>query len=1266
MSYKIKYGFWIIAIAALAGILSLPAAGAELIDGGTFESGAFTASWVHSGARGQQTNPAWADHAVVLDLPYAGNYSALLGFKYTTQRRNRYGFMYQDVTIPGNISRATLYFRYRQQGYDGADYDPFVATIRNTGNTTLATVADFSFSEWNNQFKDSGWIADDGVGPEGYDLSPWSGQTIRIHFRQENTADDLYETWAFVDNVSVVYKKFVDLAVDGQGNDLFGDLLSGNGGTSTQSGEAGETVSYLIDIENEGLDIDSYTISVSPSAGWAAVINYGGADYSFPWTTPSIPAGSVITATVRLTIPPGEPVGGSAAIVDAVSVSFGNRFDSVRLNTNVVPSDHLADLAIDSNGFGVIDAEGGGGVSFREVDPDVTVDYSVEILNSGLVADSFTIWFAPAPALGAVMLEGGTTHTGMFTTAAIDPGGTLDYTLRVTVPPAIGGGDYESFVYAKSVTDTLRKDGVRAVTRVDAPRLDMIICGNGDNIYDPTGAGLGGSSTIAGQRSITVYYPVVIQNEGGVVDSFSLDWTGPGNGWSAVINDGSSDHPFPWTTPSFEPFSQNNYILAVTIPGNAAYDTYISILDAASEVAGYISESVTAGITVASGNEVDLLIDGSGDDTYGPLGTGLGGSSIQTANPGDTVFFDITVQNENGENLFDLLWNHSPGWEVVIGDSTSTLRGVGAGVYRLEVRIPSACPGGVFDVIFDGIKTNKIFFLDSVRGRIIVNPLKRVDGLIDGHGDELFGAAGTGAGGLSLQGSIGGRTLNFTLELQNQGGDPESYTVDWSGFPGWTAVLEGQGAPYATLPIGAGDSGLFIFQVTIPFSAAEGDYDFIIDIQSTADPGNEESVTARVHVNPPPRTDLVIEGQGAFQTAPPGSGGGGWAMVCGDPGENITAVLEIFNRGGFADSFEISWQEPPGWPAGSVLLSAAGSDFTSPLVTGLIDPGDFLAFTVKISVPLNAPARSRLIIDGSALSRNLDDSVLLEVITSAFIGGRVFNDSDHDGAPGPGEEGWSGVTVTLTDPVTPLTAVTDARGWYLFEVPAGIAREVRETTPAGMVSLTPDTLSTGMVSAGDTVFIDFADVLRSSIAPEINGTGPAGGFIDLPHTVTAGTAGQASLLASLPAGWVEVYYRDVNGDGILDGGDRRLTAADLDLDPLVAGRDVVPVLVRVFVPPQVPAGTVGAVVLTLEQVLSGTAVIAASSVTDQLLILAQASGRLRLVKEVDLRQARPGEVVTYTIIFFNPGVEGVREIEIIDPVSPAVDLVTDAFGPGQD
>ncbi len=1258
-----------VALSAAASLLVPSAVDAgELIQGGGFETGSFVSPWVDGAALSNgQLGPNFADHVVALDLPYSGNWSALIGFKYTAQIGNRYGFIYHDVTIPANISRAVLGFRYRQQGFDGLQYDPFIAAVRTTGGVLRETVANFAFGEWNNQFKDSGWIEDNGDGTPGYDLTSYAGQTIRIDFRQYNSYDDLYETWAFVDDVSLRYYKFVDLAADGDGDDLFGDPGTGDGGSSYSSGETGETVTCYLDIENEGLDVDSYTLSVSPPASWTAVINYGGTDYPFPWTTPAVSPGSTITAEVRLTIPAGESLGGYTTILDAVSTSFGNRFDSVTLGTTVIPSDYLVDLTIDANGLGVIDPDGGGGISFLETAPNTTVDYMIDLYNEGVLGDVFQIrWTVPAP-LTAVVIDGGTTHTGQFVTGSIAPGNTGTYTLRITVPTQLAGGDYDTYLYAVSQGDTLRKDGVRAVTRVLSPKLDMIISGSGDDIYDPTGGGQGGASTVTGRRSAMVTFPVTFQNEGAFRDSFTVDWTSPGSDWSAVIRDDAGvTHAFPWTTPGFEPFSSREYVLIITIPGNATYDTYVSILSAVSEVNSPIAESVTAAISVSSSNEVDLVIDGDGENIYGALGTGLGASSVHSASPGDTVSFSVFLENENGENLFDIQWNSPAGWTVLFNGLPSPLTGMTAGTYTLQAVIPVGSAGGTHNIILDAFKTNKNYAVDSGLNRVIVVPGYTVDALIDGNGDGIYGTPGFGGGGFSLQSTIGGRIVNFTVELHNEGSLDENYTVSWNTFSGWAAVFDGAVSPYTTGNIIPGGSGLYSFSVTIPLTAAPGDYDYIIDVASTIDPGNVESVTARITINPPPSVDLVIDGNGAFDIAAAGSGLGGSAMTFGAPGSLVTASIEVVNRGGFPDSIRITWADPVGWPAGSIILNDGVSDHASPFVTPIIAPAASVTYTMRVTIPATAGSRSRIIIDGLTISGNYEDSVLLEIITSAFVMGRVFEDADHDGLYTAGEAGLGGVTITLTDPSMPQVAVTVADGSYIFEIPGGILRDVIEMTPSGMISISPDTVSAGTPVAGDTVTIDFADVYVSVITTDMAANGPAGGFIDVAHTITAGTAGQSAVSAVLPAGWLDVWYRDVNGDGILDGGDTRLTTSDLDLDPAFPGRDIVPVIVQVFVPVTVPAGTVGSCVFTLEQTLSGTTIVTTSDVTDMLTVLASASGHLDLVKAVDHAQARPGDVITYTITFTNPGIEDVREIEIFDPISPSVDLVTGAYGPGND
>ena len=1117
---------------AAALIAPRPAAAAELVLNGGFESGGFSGGWVDgAGSVTGPLNPNWADHLVSLDMPATGNYSALLGFKYTEPQQHRYGFMYYDVTIPSGVSSAVLSFAYRQQGYDGVGRDPFNVEIRDTNDNPLETVLSFAFPERTGVFKDSGWLQ------ASHDMSGYAGQTVRIYFQQINSVDNWYETWVFVDDVSVETAGWVDLIVDGDGDDLFGAPGTGAGGTSLQSTEAGTSLSYIIEIENEGPADDSFTLSSEPPGDWPLVLRYGGTDYTLPWTTPVVPSGSTITVEVILTVPSDEPLGGYARLIDAVAVSDMNHYDSVTLGTNVVPAPYQPDLVIDGDGLGVIDQDGAeGGSASLTTTPATVVQYTVELVNFGTRDDTFRIWWTSDSPVTAVVDEGGTVHSGAFDTPVVPTGGSIFLTLRMTVPAPILGGVYETLLFSQSVSDSLKRDGVTAETTVLAPAVDMIISGSGDDIVDPTGQGLGGSATAVGIPGQTVYFPIVIQNEGTVSDAFDLTWTRPQNRWTAVITDGVNTYPLPWTTPVMAPGEQRTYFLAVTISDRADYTSYLSILDAVSTTDGTVSESVSAIVTVGSANEIDLWIDGNGDDIYGPLGTGLGGFAGRTAAPGETLFFTITLENESGTDLFDLSWTAPPGWEVLIGDSTSTMRGVPSGVYVLEVRVPALCPEGTFDIILDGKKADKPYLVDSVTGSIIVTASYIVDALIDGDGDGIYGTPGVGDGGFSQRSVPAGSSAGFVLELQNEGSGPEDYEISWNPPPGWSALLDGNPSPLTTVQIAAGGSISYAFGVDVPLSAAEGDYDIPIDVVSAVDPNNVESVTARVTVIP----------------------------------------------------------------------------------------------------------------------------------STAYILVTVFDDADHDGTYDAGEAGLAGVSVSVTDPGGDIPAVTGVGGTCIFELPAGVARDVMETTPAGYYSLSPDTVALPAPAVGDTARVYFADVPGPVLVPNNVVAAPAGGFADFAHTITAGTAGQAAISAAVPAGWTETFYRDNNGDGLLDPGDTALTPADLDLDPSVPGHDIVPIILRVSIPAAVPPGTVEIIIVSLDQTFNGTSVTAVVSVFDQVQVLAAASGFLLLTKEVDLAAAQPGDVITYTIIFSNPGTEDVQEIEIIDILPPEVDIVFDAFGPGQD
>jgi uncharacterized repeat protein (TIGR01451 family) len=1240
----------------------------EVVVNGGFETGDFGPAWVHGAYLGGTSNPNRADHIVVLDLPYSGNYSALLGWKYTAQLPDWHAYMYQHVTIPPNISRATLNFKIRMQGYDSDYYDPFVAEIRNTSGGLLEQILSFAFTEWNNKFKDSGWMSDDDQAPEGHDVSGYAGQTIRLYFDQANLYDDLYETWTYVDDVSLVFWKFVDLIADGDGADVFGDPGTGAGGFSAKSGVAGDTLRYTLEIENEGLDNDDYRLTAIAPGGWTVLVEDGGGPQGLPYTTPTMAPGEIRTVTV-LVVSPASATGGTYdVIVDAVSTTQANRFDSVTLRANVVDSFFATDLVVDGNGYGVIGDDGAGGYALKEAPWDSALTYALELFNIGNQSTSYDVSFVSQPGAVVAIWYNGTRYTTPFTTLVVPDGGSATMTLEVQVASPQPGADFETIVQAEATLDNLKRDSIKAVLRLLAPRADMIIATSGDDVYDYTFSGLGGASSNAGEPGVQVNFPLIIQNESSLPDSFTLDWVAPAVGWSALIEIDGVDQAFPATTPTILPYVEKFYVLKITIDGGAVFGTYPSILNLVSNADIRISESVTATISVSSPGEIDLTIDGDGAGVYGPVGTGLGGTSIQTVNPGDVAVFMVTIENIEGTNSFEVYWETPPGWTVTFDGQSSPISGMTAGTYELRAQVPPTSLGGTFNVILDANKTDKPFFVDSVTGRVVVVPPAVVDGLIDGDGEGVFGALGSGAGGSSSQAAPTPASLNFTVELRNEGNTADQYQVTWNAIPLWTATFDGSPSPYVTGMIGPGGSSLYTFNVQVPAGALTGNFAYILDVVSFSDSTSFESMEARVTVVGPPRVDMVIDGDGTDVFGVFGSGQGGRSDRAANAGTSYAAALRVRNVGSFPDSFRVAWTPPAGWPAGSVTIHDGVTDHSAPFWTASIAAGGYLDYTVNVDVPagVNTAGDPTIINGWSSLPPNLPESVALVTGTTALARGVVFDDRDHDAVWSPGDQPLAGVRITTLPPGSGYETFSGEDGSFAIQFASGSALTVIEHNPSGFISLSADTLGPFTIDAGDTVTVSFADVPPLYLSDGTAAQGLGGSYVDFPHTLEVGTAGQVVLTATNDAGAVTMFMLDENGNGVFDGADRALEPADLDLDPSVPGGSTVAVLLRVFVPHALQPGVTFHATITATQTISGTPLTSTGTASDAVVVVGSSTGLLRLTKQSDKSGAVPGEVITYSVRFFNSGADSVQNLVLLDPVSGFVDVLPDAFGPGQD
>lgn len=134
--------------------------------------------------------------------PIFGPYSLVLGYRTpsgsedsTTTGEDTWA--YYEFTVPSDGGE--LEFWYRVESWDSANYDYFTATLRDTAGNVLATVVpNYNPNPGSSygQFADSGWLY------ASYDLASYAGQTLRAHFLVHTYSDDLYKTWAYVDNLT--------------------------------------------------------------------------------------------------------------------------------------------------------------------------------------------------------------------------------------------------------------------------------------------------------------------------------------------------------------------------------------------------------------------------------------------------------------------------------------------------------------------------------------------------------------------------------------------------------------------------------------------------------------------------------------------------------------------------------------------------------------------------------------------------------------------------------------------------------------------------------------------------------------------------------------------------------------------------------------------------------------------------------------------------------------------------------------------------------
>jgi uncharacterized repeat protein (TIGR01451 family) len=298
------------------------------------------------------------------------------------------------------------------------------------------------------------------------------------------------------------------------------------------------------------------------------------------------------------------------------------------------------------------------------------------------------------------------------------------------------------------------------------------------------------------------------------------------------------------------------------------------------------------------------------------------------------------------------------------------------------------------------------------------------------------------------------------------------------------------------------------------------------------------------------------------------------------------------------------------------------------------------------------------------------------LIHSVGLSGKVFKDTGagggtaNDGTPNGAEPGLPGLSVRLTDDSGATvydTATTDGSGNYTLLIPNPVAngatlKVTQSNAPAylsvggaagdtaGSYDRASDTVTFTYTAGATYSGVNFGDVPMNTFQGEGQQSAMPGNFVVFAHTFTAGSGGEVTFtVASAPSpsltGWSQVVYRDANANGALDSGEAVLSGA-----VSVNAGDKVGVLVKEFVPTAAPFNAQDQLTVTAAFTYTGAnpALTNALTRTDLTTVGAPSSGGLTLLKAVDKETALPGETITYTITYANPGGEALRELVIYD------------------
>jgi uncharacterized repeat protein (TIGR01451 family) len=151
-----------------------------------------------------------------------------------------------------------------------------------------------------------------------------------------------------------------------------------------------------------------------------------------------------------------------------------------------------------------------------------------------------------------------------------------------------------------------------------------------------------------------------------------------------------------------------------------------------------------------------------------------------------------------------------------------------------------------------------------------------------------------------------------------------------------------------------------------------------------------------------------------------------------------------------------------------------------------------------------------------------------------------------------------------------------------------------------------------------------------------------GDVVILPHIIIPCNSGTANLTTTNDRGWVYTLHQDLslNHDGSSLGPVITSIAVTAGVPTYIAA--------KVSIPENTPNEAVDTLKITATETISG--IPHTATVTDVITVTTTSNGLLQLTKSLDKSSARPGEDITYTVVYKNIGASVLNNINLKDLV----------------